>query len=145
MTILKDGGRSYMDILWRYLKDEHMTKKGYEITPPRDQWKFIACENRKEYRVRQLSMSNDCGVFSCMFMDLLMNDVDPLLLRHCIREVTNVGRLVLWQAIWSNKPIFNVTMKHPSAETTNMGPLPLDAEGDSDSDEDCLLVELTSI
>lgn len=116
MTVLRDGGRSYMDILWRYLTDEHREKKGYDISPTRDQWKFIPCESRNEYRVKQQASSNDCGVFSCLFMDLIMNNVDPLLLRHCIGEVTNVGRLVLWQAIWSNRPIFDVAMMQTSAK-----------------------------
>ncbi|KAH9255353.1 hypothetical protein BASA81_006472 [Batrachochytrium salamandrivorans] len=54
--------------LFRYLKDEHLDKKQCEL-PDQGEWKMIG--GNRSCAPRQ-NNSDDCGVFSCMFANLLM-------------------------------------------------------------------------
>ena len=109
-TILKDGGSSYIQHIWTYLQDEYKDKKG-DCLPDQDRWNFYPCLKGDTSAVIQGQGSNDCGVYSCMFMDLLMNRMDPSLLRSSVVNVTQNGRKVLWRAIRNKLPIFKVTLQ----------------------------------
>lgn len=54
--------------LFRYLKDEHLDKKQCEL-PDQEKWKMVG--GNRSCAPRQ-NNSDDCGVFSCMFSNLLM-------------------------------------------------------------------------
>jgi sentrin-specific protease 1 len=62
-------GYAYTTGLMRYLKDEWAAKKGGEI-PDADKWRIVGAVDG----VPQQQKGFDCGVFACMFADLLSLD-----------------------------------------------------------------------
>jgi hypothetical protein len=58
-------GRSVLETIFRYLKDEHQSKKN---APLPDGWEFVSPKKT----VPQQNNCNDCGVFTCMFGNTLM-------------------------------------------------------------------------
>jgi sentrin-specific protease 1 len=63
------SGRVYLDALFQYLKDEHMSKNGSPL-PHQDQWELVPTQ-RDTPRQRN---GYDCGVFTCMFADFVSKD-----------------------------------------------------------------------
>ena len=56
----------------------------------------------------QCEDSNDCGVYLCFFMELLMHGRLPELLIGLEEEVTRYGRDALWSSIQENRPFFSM-------------------------------------
>ena len=56
----------------------------------------------------QCACSNDCGVYLCFFMELLMHGMLPELLIGLEQEVTKQGRDALWSAIQANQTFFSM-------------------------------------
>ena len=110
-TVVKDGGVSYIEHVWRYLQEEYKVKKGRYLTTKNDQWSFVPCKKDDPSAVIQGYGSNDCGVYSCLFMDLLMSNVDPLCLRSFEVEVAESGRMLLWKAMQVRKTVFDETRR----------------------------------
>ena len=101
----------YINHVWEYLQAEHKEKRGCDLAPTRDDWDLVPCIAGNPLAATQGPRSNDCGVYSCMFMDLLMSNVDPALLQNFEREILADGRVVLWQAMQNRKAIFDVTLR----------------------------------
>jgi Ulp1 family protease len=74
MQYLQDslGGkrRDLMDLLWRYLKEEHFDKKC--VTMEETGWTFV---DGSQSTVPQQDNNDDCGIFACMFINLLFEFV----------------------------------------------------------------------
>ena len=102
--------------MWDYIQDEHRHKKGVDI-PDKELWTFFPCRKEDPCAVKQKFGSNDCGVYCCLFMDLLMTNIDPSLLCHAVDRVSEIGRVVLWQALQDRSPVFDVKSR-PGLEST---------------------------
>ena len=70
---------NHLESVFRYLQDEHMERKGFPLSD-RATWTFIPCTADTP----QQDNSNDCGVFVCAFIDLLMQDEE---LRFTPRDI----------------------------------------------------------
>ena len=79
---------------------------GEGIIMPQGKWKRIPCKKGSGLAPRQVKGSNDCGVHLCLFMDLVMKDLEPRLLIDSTINVTRFGRYAICQAIQMKKPIF---------------------------------------
>lgn len=95
----------------QYLEDEHKKlqapeKKG-QREEPMASYRHCPCPaNNEDIAPKQQSRSMDCGVFVCLFMDLVMNKVKPRLLFGSSGNVTRFGRYALCHAIRQKKTIF---------------------------------------
>lgn len=78
---LGSSGARYLQHIWRYLQDEHMDKKQHALPGPA--WKLVPCNID---RTPQQLNGYDCGVFVCMFMDLLATDCPLLFNQHQIPQ-----------------------------------------------------------
>ena len=63
-------GNSVLQLLHRYLKEEHLKKKKCPLPNP-DEWKMVSPGRR----IPQQHNCSDCGVFSSQFLKYLANDV----------------------------------------------------------------------
>jgi len=59
-----------MNYIWNYLKDEYLNLNKSDI-PDQDKWEFLDGNDTSTNVPRQAN-SDDCGVFVCMFINLLM-------------------------------------------------------------------------
>ena len=66
---LGGSGKMYLQVLLKYLEDEHMDKKKTPMKSP-ELWKLVSCTDDTP---RQQN-GYDCGVFTCMFADFLSID-----------------------------------------------------------------------
>jgi hypothetical protein len=64
-------GLEYLQMVLRYLEDEHMDKNK-ELLPKKEEWKYIQTLGR----VPQQPNDVDCGVFMCTFVRMLMEQVN---------------------------------------------------------------------
>ena len=68
-----DDDRQYwLDVIKKYLSEEYRHLHHREL-PGADGWKYWTCTFRNELAPKQCAFSNDCGVYLCFFMELLMN------------------------------------------------------------------------
>ena len=104
--------RNVEDFLLK-VEDEYKNKpngsKWKESGMPEGKWKVIKCTEGSGVAPRQMEGSNDCGVHLCLFMDLLMKDLEPRLLIDLTMNITRYGRYALWQAIRMKKALFGTT------------------------------------
>lgn len=63
---MSGSGDRYLEGLMRYLKDEHLAKKGCPL-PDEEEWELF--ESTPD--TPQQRNGYDCGVFTCMFCDFL--------------------------------------------------------------------------
>jgi sentrin-specific protease 1 len=66
---LGGSGKMYLQVLLKYLEDEHLDKKKTPLKSP-ELWKLVSCTDDTP---RQQN-GYDCGVFTCMFADFLSID-----------------------------------------------------------------------
>ena len=64
---LGESRRGYLDIVFRYIQDEHADKKKVPL-PDKKLWKLIPGNQRN---MPQQDNNCDCGVFTCMAFDFL--------------------------------------------------------------------------
>ena len=67
----------YLDALLRYIGDEAQTNGKPFL---KEEWEVCAKQ------VPQQGNGNDCGVFTCMFADLVLNDIDVNELHQSMME-----------------------------------------------------------
>ena len=67
------GRREELDHILQYLIDEHKMVRPNHPVPDWSKWKLIPANHVDNSSVpRQCSQTNDCGIFTCLFMDYLM-------------------------------------------------------------------------
>ena len=98
----KEGWQSFVDLIHRYIQDEHWLVKGSVFDGKGWKWETSLKANCPI----QAKGSNDCGVYTCFTMELLMNRTIPARLTEHVDAVTRNGRVVLWNAINIQKPAF---------------------------------------
>ena len=74
----------------------------------RKEWKLIACRpNAKKIVPRQDPQLHNCGVYTCLIMEMLINKIDPWVLDEYTVQVEYCGRLSLFYSIKRNQPILH--------------------------------------
>ena len=63
---MSGSGERYLEGLMRYLKDEHLAKKGCPL-PDEEEWELVESTPDTPQQLNGF----DCGVFTCMFCDFL--------------------------------------------------------------------------
>ena len=101
----KNGRIVYINAVFRYLKDEYMAYNG-EPLPDQGGWEKVRCGEINSIVPKQDATGNNCGVFTCLIMELLMNKIDPWILNDSQWDVDTLGRFALFHAIKFNKPVF---------------------------------------
>ena len=94
-SIGPDGGQHYLDSIFQYLKDEHLDKKKCPL-PDLDQWELVTCTtNTPDQR-----NGFDCGVFLCMYIDLLLLNL-PLVFsqEHITKYRNRIALSILLQTV----------------------------------------------
>ena len=101
----KIGRLSYVKAVLSYLKAEYKANYGVNL-PDEEDWKLVPCGlNQKKIAPRQNETGNNCGVFTCLMMEMLVNKIDPWVLNDYRTQVEEKGRMALFHSIKSNKPI----------------------------------------
>ena len=113
----EDGRLEYLKTLFNeYILKEYSNFNGVELPYP-GEWNLIPCFPKNDIAPRQDKDLNNCGVYTAMFMELLINKVEPLLLNGCLQNIETSGRYALWQSILSNRPIFFDCYRPPQEGT----------------------------
>ena len=104
---VKDGRLHYIKAVFNYIQLEYEAYNGESLSDP-EGWKLVPCykdNNDNIVPVQDPRLSN-CGVFSCLIMELLMNKIDPWILNDYRLNVDTDGRFALFHSIKFNKPVF---------------------------------------
>ena len=70
----KDTNRKmFLDHIFHYLKDEHVNKHKRDL-PEYPTWRLVSSHGDNPYQGEHPSgdPTNDCGVYTCLFMDFLL-------------------------------------------------------------------------
>ena len=104
-----DDRQHWLDIIKKYLSEEYRNVHERDL-PGADEWIYKTCQfgNGNGLAPVQCACSNDCGVYLCFFMELLMNGLFPELLIGLERQVTKYGQDTLWSAIQAKRPFFSM-------------------------------------
>ena len=102
-----DGQQYWLDQIKQYLTEEYRHRHKRDL-PGADEWVYKTCPFRNRLAPKQCKGSNDCGVYLCFFMELLMNGLMPKLLIGLERKVTKYGRDALWGAIQGKRPFLSM-------------------------------------
>ena len=111
----------YLELVKRYIQDEY-TNHNKSALPFRDDWTLIPCVKGNRVVPTQLDTRNNCGVYTCIVMELLMNNIETSLLfeDNLHHAVEFSGRRSLWLSIKQKKPIFRCYYKRrPCEECTH--------------------------
>ena len=103
----KGGRMQYLELVFRYIKEEYERYHKCQL-PFLHDWKLIPCPRGNQSVPVQIPGLNNCGVYTCILMELLMNNVNTCTLSN--DEVQSAieysGRRSLWYSINKNRPIF---------------------------------------
>ena len=91
------GRSAYKDNILKYLKDEHLSKRRSPL-PDQDSW--IGGVNARTHETQtplQSVYSNDCGVYTCLFMDFLLLNLPLTVLTQ--ERIKHYGREWLCECI----------------------------------------------
>ena len=98
----KKGEIKSVRAVYSYLNELSQEIYGEEL----ERWKLCGCGIDKEkIAPRQADKLNNCGIFTCLIMEMLINKIDPWVLDDYRLEVENLGRLALFHSLKMNKPI----------------------------------------
>ena len=97
------GRLPYLEKVFFYLQAEHKYKNKDSPSPDRSFWKLNP-SSPLDGVPRQSSTSNDCGIYTCLFMDFLLLDlpVDSLLQNR----IAKYGRQWLCKCVLSKSIVF---------------------------------------
>ena len=88
----KNDDRQYwLDLIQKYLSEEYRLLHNQDL-PGANEWKYQTCPCQNNLAPKQCAGSNDCGLYFCIFMELLMNGLLPELLIGLEKEVTKYGQ-----------------------------------------------------
>lgn len=111
---VKGGRMNYLKIVEKYIQSEYAQYNGVDLPYPLE-FNLIPCCPGNETTPQQDDNLNNCGVYTAMFMELLVNKKDPSLLNGCQQSIEMNGRYALWQSILCNRPIFFDCYRPPQA------------------------------
>ena len=101
----KKGRRTHLDAVFQYIQAEYAAYNGKPL-PDRNAWVLVPCRKRNTIVPMQDASLNNCGLFTCLIMELLINKIDPWILNDHQSEVDTRGRFALFHSIKFNKPVF---------------------------------------
>ena len=112
-----DGRQLYLDIVFQYLQYEYFRCHKVQLPFPAD-WKLISCPKNNHVVPLQFGLLNNCGVYTCVLMEFLLNNIDPCGLADVEVQFTleYTGRLSLWYSIQNNRTMFQNYYKVRQAE-----------------------------
>jgi Ulp1 family protease len=97
----EDGGAMYLDAIEMYLTMEY-EKTDQKIPEPK--WKKKPCRKGDKHVPKQAKKSFDCGVFVCLFMDLVMSNCSVQLFSK--KTIKKYGRDWLCLSLVEKKIMF---------------------------------------
>jgi hypothetical protein len=65
-------GKTYLDTIFRYLKDEHENKKGFPL-PDQDQWRLVRCTSNTPRQLNGTSFFSNASFLLALFSPLFTN------------------------------------------------------------------------
>ena len=105
----EEGGRmEYLELIHAYIADEYAAcNKGAKMPA----WELIPCLPGNKDAPRQDKDLHNCAIYTCLFMECLINHIDPWILSHTDIQsnIERNGRQALLQALNKSKPIFHST------------------------------------
>ena len=102
---VKNGRLHYINAVFLYLKMKYKEFHGKTIPDPTG-WTKVPCFDGNKIVPLQEDNRNNCGLFTCLIMELLINKIDPWILNEYQLDVETRGRVALFHAITTNKPVF---------------------------------------
>jgi len=99
------GRSEYIDAVFDYVKSEYLAYHGVPL-PNQQEWKKVPCGKDNKIVPMQDPGKYNCGIYTCLIMELLLNKVDPWILNDYQVDVDTCGRMVLFQSLYFNKPVF---------------------------------------
>jgi len=99
---VEDGREDYLTDILQYLKDEHKHKHGLDL-PNVDNWTTVPCPKGNAIAPLQ-GPTNDCGVFLCLFMDLILLNCPAMVLSQ--DSIQEYGRAWLCASILKRDILF---------------------------------------
>ena len=113
-----DGRQDYVNHIFRYLGDEHQAYTGSPF--PYYGWEKSLCYPRDNEGPIQSRIGNNCGVFTCLFMEFLIMDIDPTKLKGYQNLIDKKGRVALMHSLFTNTPIFGCWRNFPQVQYHQM-------------------------
>ena len=92
---VEDGRVEYLIDIVEYLKDEHKHEHGLDL-PNVENWTTVPCPKGNAIAPLQ-GPTNDCDVFACLFMDLILLNCPAMLLSQ--ESIQQCGRAWLCASI----------------------------------------------
>ena len=84
----KDGRMTYLNKVFNYIQQKYFDCNGEDLPK---KWRLFPCYENNTVAPRQGGNLN-CGVYTAMFMELLLNKMDPSLLIACQANIETNGR-----------------------------------------------------
>ena len=114
----KCGRMKYLEKVLEYIKTEYRNiNNGAELKHEAGDWQLHPCYKGDGKAPHQDGQLHNCAIYTSLFMEILVNKKDPLLLNECKSEIENHGRFALWQSIQLNRPIFHNCTTRPQQAT----------------------------
>jgi len=99
------GRARYIEAVFDYLKSEYLAYHGVPL-PKQEEWKKVPCGIDNQIVPNQDPTKYNCGIYTCLIMELLLNKIDPWILNDYQVDVDTCGRFVLFQSLHFNQPVF---------------------------------------
>ena len=72
-----EGRRTYIKAMMLYLQAAYKDINGVDM-PDVEKWAFVpCCKGPKNNAPRQTVEGDNCGVYACLIMEMLINKIDP--------------------------------------------------------------------
>ena len=93
--------------MFRYIQDEY-TAIHQTVLPNLADWELIPCLPNNRIMPQQIPGLNNCGIYTCIVMEFLLNGIDICLLtdQQLNWDLELNGRSAIFLAIKNNKPLF---------------------------------------
>ena len=103
-TPTNDGRLKYLKLSHQYIQREYKEKYGLKLP----EWSLILCEPGNVSAPVQNDELYNCGVFTCLIMEFLLNNMNTysLAATNVLEAIEYRGRNALWYAFNTNQPLF---------------------------------------
>jgi Ulp1 family protease len=96
-----DGRQEYLNKILDYIATEHVDVYGFPMA--KSEWTLVQCRENNDWVPKQILGGNDCGVFLCLMMDVIMMGEETRVIEICPFDVYQNGREWIAKSILSSK------------------------------------------